>query len=144
MRLLVQAKTSIPIPEILGWSDDASNPIGSEYIIMKCASGISLHQRWPTMDVAEQIQCTAAIYKKLEEIANLSFPAYGSLYFADTPYLTSPKLTLDEEYCIGLHCGATYWNCDVGQSRYYHDIKPNQGPCKLCSYFCATVVLKIF
>jgi hypothetical protein len=29
------------------------------------------------------------------------------------------------------HCGAVYWNCNVGQPRYYHNVKPNQGPYKL-------------
>ncbi|KAJ5826908.1 hypothetical protein N7447_003671 [Penicillium robsamsonii] len=34
--------TSIPIPEILDWSDDAVNIVGSEYIIMEHAAGIPL------------------------------------------------------------------------------------------------------
>jgi hypothetical protein len=33
----------------------------------------------------------------------------------DTPYITSSKLSLDQEICIGPHCGAVYWNCNVGQ-----------------------------
>ncbi|KAI2794253.1 hypothetical protein POX_a00845 [Penicillium oxalicum] len=36
----LQQKTSIPIPKILDWSDDAVNSIGSEYIIMDHAAGI--------------------------------------------------------------------------------------------------------
>jgi hypothetical protein len=38
---LVQAKTSIPIPDILDWSGDASKAIGNEYIIMNYASWLT-------------------------------------------------------------------------------------------------------
>jgi aminoglycoside phosphotransferase (APT) family kinase protein len=126
----VQAETNIPIPRILDWSDDASNVIGSEYIVMEYASGIPLHKKWPTMDVSDQIRCIKAICQKLKEIVDLDFPAYGSLYFAETPYLPNSKLTLNREFCIGPHCGTMYWNCNVGKPRYCHDVKPNQGPCK--------------
>ena len=128
---LVQAKTSVPIPEILDWSDDASNATGSEYIIMEHALGSPLHQKWPTMDVSDQIRCIEAVYKNLKEVADLKFPGYGSLYFADTPYVTTSKLSLDQEFCIGPHCGSIHWNCNVGQPRCYHNVNPNQGPCKL-------------
>lgn len=126
----MQAKTSIPIPKILDWKDDALNPIGSEYIIMEHASGIPLHQKWLTMDVGDQIRCIEAICRKLKEAVDLNFPTYGSLYLAGTPYLTASKVSLNQEFCIGPHCGAMYWDCNVGQHRYYHDVNPNQGPCK--------------
>jgi hypothetical protein len=42
IRNIVQAKTSIPIPKILDWSDDAANSIGSEYIVIDHAAGIQL------------------------------------------------------------------------------------------------------
>ncbi|KAF1850599.1 uncharacterized protein K460DRAFT_391068 [Cucurbitaria berberidis CBS 394.84] len=132
----LQAKTSIPIPKILDWSDDASNAIGSEYIIMEHALGIPLRQRWPAMDVTEQIRCIQAIYQKLKEIVDLDFPAYGSLYFANTPYISASKLSLNQEFCIGPHCGATYWNCNVGQPRYYHKVNSNQGPWSGLAVYC--------
>lgn len=66
MHVLVQINTSIPIPEILDWSDDASNTIGSEYIIMEYAGGVPLHQRWPTMAGDQQIRCINNIYQTLK------------------------------------------------------------------------------
>lgn len=126
----VQEKTTIPIPKILDWSDNPSNTIGTEYIIMEHATGVSLHEKWPNMTVTEQLRCIAAISQKMKELADLDFPAYGSLYFADTPLVATQKLPLDQKFSIGPHCGATYWNCNVEQPRYFHDVKPNQGPCK--------------
>jgi hypothetical protein len=104
----VQANTGIPIPQILDWNDDASGAIGSEYIIMEHASGIPLHEKWPTMDVSKQIRCIEVICQKLKEIVDLTFPAYGSLYFAKTVNLPTSKLPLSQEFCIGPHCGAMY------------------------------------
>ncbi|PGH11552.1 hypothetical protein AJ79_04810 [Helicocarpus griseus UAMH5409] len=43
--------TKIPIPSVLDWSDDPSNPAGSAYIIMEHADGVSPDQAWPKMTV---------------------------------------------------------------------------------------------
>jgi hypothetical protein len=129
---VVQAKTSIPIPTILDWSDDPSDVVGSEYIIMEHAHGVPLYQRWPTMGVGDQLQCIKSLYGKLKGIDELEFPAYGSLYFADTTNLTGPMIPVDDRFCIGPHCGASFWDCNAGQPRYYHQIKANHGPCEFC------------
>ncbi|KAH7379143.1 kinase-like domain-containing protein [Phaeosphaeria sp. MPI-PUGE-AT-0046c] len=136
----LQAETKIPIPNILDWSDDASNVIGSEYIIMEHASGIPLQEKWPTMNVSDQIKCIKAICQKLKAVVDLTFPAYGSLYFAGTPYLPTSKLVVNSEFCIGPHCGAMYWNCNVGRPRYYHNIKPNQGPWLEIAEYCDSLI----
>ncbi|KAI8939376.1 hypothetical protein NX059_003159 [Plenodomus lindquistii] len=127
----LRTKTSIPIPKILDWSDDVANPIGSEYIIVEHAPGVSLCEKWLHMDVGDQIKCIHAIYEKLQGAVDLTFPAYGSIYFADTSYVTGSTLPLDTDFCIGPHSARRYWNCDAGQDRSYHQVAPNQGPCKL-------------
>ena len=53
--------------------------IGSEYIIMEHASGFSLQERWPHMEVMEQLQCIGAIWNKLKEMVDLKFTSYGTL-----------------------------------------------------------------
>lgn len=130
MRVSVQTNTSVPIPKILDWSDDPSNAIGSEYIIMEHAAGIQLHQKWPTMSISQQIRCIEAIYRKLKEVVDIKFPAYGSVYFADNSLDSAYKRPLNENFSVGPHCGTRYWDCNVGESRYYDSRKPNQGPCK--------------
>ncbi|KAJ5426904.1 hypothetical protein N7465_001974 [Penicillium sp. CMV-2018d] len=122
----LQRKTSIPIPEILDWSDDAVNIVGSEYIIMEHAAGIPLQQKWPYMSGDQKVACIDAIYKKLREMVDLNFSAYGSLYFSTTPLGSSSRLPLDDDFCLGPHCGTRYWAC--GDPRYYQHTAPNQGP----------------
>jgi len=39
------------VPEVLDWSDDPSNAVGTEYIVMSNASRVNLLDRWPSMDM---------------------------------------------------------------------------------------------
>ncbi len=127
---IVQAKTSIPIPRILDWCDDASNSIGTEYIIMEYADGVQLQQMWPNMAGDQKIRCIKAIYQKIKEIANVEFPAYGSLYHANAGLSLTAKIPLDQDFCVGPHCGGMYWDCNPIEPRYYQNTRPNHGPCK--------------
>ncbi len=128
--VLVQSNTTVPIPTILDWSDNSSNAIGSEYIIMEHAVGVQLHQKWPMMSGEQQIVCIRAISTYIQQIAAIKFPAYGSLYLADIPIDSASKVPLGQGFCIGPHCGTRYWDCSIGEPRYYNSMKPNRGPCK--------------
>ncbi|KAI2865055.1 hypothetical protein CBS12448_2343 [Aspergillus niger] len=84
----LQANTTVPIPRILDWSDDATsinNPIGSEYIIMEHANGVQLHKKWHEMSDKQRVKCIDAIYRKLKEVVDLQFPCFGSLYSIHSP-----------------------------------------------------------
>ncbi|KZF20888.1 hypothetical protein L228DRAFT_270155 [Xylona heveae TC161] len=132
----LQTRTSIPVPSILDWSNDARNRIGAEYIIMEHAVGVQLHKIWPAMADDQQVRCIDAIYRKLKEVVDMDFPAFGCLYFADTPLDPASKIFLDEDFCIGPHCGPRYWDCNVGEPRYYHRTRPNRGPWTNLNAYC--------
>lgn len=131
----VQCHTRIPIPKILDWSDDPTNPIGAAYIIMEHVEGVLLQEVWGDMPTDQKIKCIGAICTTILPISELDFPAYGSLYFADAAFVGADSkqiLDNDSRYCIGPHCrGSTYWNCNVGEPRYYAFKEPNRGPCKM-------------
>jgi hypothetical protein len=139
---LVQSNTSVPIPTILEWSDDCSNSIGSEYIIMEPAVGTQLHQKWPEMSVEQSIDCIRAISTNIQQLAGITFSAYGSLYFSDAPIDSAYKLPLAQGFSIGPRCGTWYWHCNVSEPRYYNSVKPNRGPCEIpASRFAMTQML---
>lgn len=115
---------------ILDWSDDPTNAIGSEYIIMEHATGVQLHQKWPTMSADQQFDCIRAISTNIQQLTAINFPAYGSLYFADIPIGSASKVPVAQGFCVGPHCGTRYWDCSVGEARYYNSVKPNRGPCE--------------
>ncbi|PWY82158.1 phosphotransferase enzyme family protein [Aspergillus heteromorphus CBS 117.55] len=129
----LQTNTSIPIPEILDWSDDAKdarNLIGHEYIIMAHADGVPLSHKWPAMAGDQRVKCIDAIYNTMKEVIDLHFPVYGSIYLTHSLPISDPResFQLDEDFCIGPHCGTRYWDCNVGDERYYHKVNPNHGP----------------
>lgn len=124
---LVQQKTTVPIPRLLDWSADPSNAIGSEYTISEHAAGTNLHFRWPDMTDYQRIECMENIYQRLKDVVEMEFPAYGSIYFADTR-LAFATYNIDDTFVVGPHCSQGYWNCG-STSFHYHHSQANQGPC---------------
>ncbi|KAF2489925.1 hypothetical protein BU16DRAFT_553217 [Lophium mytilinum] len=133
----LQINTSIPIPKIIDWNDNAATPIGTEYILMEHAAGVQLHQRWPTMTSEQQVRCISDIYQKMKDTAAIKFPVYGSLYMENSlPSSASQHVLEDPSFCIGPHCGPMYWDCEVGESRHYHNTAPNRGPWTTLLDYC--------
>ncbi|OAX82056.1 hypothetical protein ACJ72_03598 [Emergomyces africanus] len=126
----LQLKLSLPIPKILAWSDDSSNPVGIEYIIQEHADGVQLLERWPFMDPLQRMRCTKALSLKIVEMASLDFPAYGSIYFADAPIERGLKIPLEDGFCIGPYCNFPFWNCGLGEADLYSKPNSNRGPWK--------------
>lgn len=125
----VRSSTKVPVPEVLDWSDDASH-IGTEYIIMEHALGVQLQEKWASMNTHQHMLCVKKMTFMITEMAKLPFPAYGSLYFADAPIDPNLKINFVDGFCIGPHCGTQYWDCNVGETRFYDERPPNRGPCK--------------
>lgn len=97
---------------------------------MERANGVQLHHSWPNMTGDQKVRCINTIYQKIKEIANAEFPAYGSLYHTNMDPRPTTMISLDQDFCIGPHCGAMFWNCNPAEPRYYQNTKPNHGPCK--------------
>ncbi|RHZ44435.1 uncharacterized protein CDV56_102696 [Aspergillus thermomutatus] len=134
----LQARTSIPIPTILDWHNDAAdadNLIGSEYIIMEHAAGVPLREKWQEMTGDQQVRCIDAIYRRTKEAVDLEFPAFGSIYFNKTLDSHCRKY-LDKDFCIGPHCNTRYWDCNPGEHRYYDKAKSNHGPWTSIDEYC--------
>ncbi|KAK6007380.1 hypothetical protein QM012_004194 [Aureobasidium pullulans] len=125
----VKRNADIPVPDILAWDDDASNPVGCEYIVMSHAEGIELRNLWFDLDISIQLKCIVNISRKLADMARLEFPAYGSLYMRESSAVVSATLLpINDEFGIGPSCGKTYWDCTPGESRYYDCEAPDRGP----------------
>lgn len=78
----------------------------------------------------QQIRCIKAIAYNIQQMANLKFPVYGSLYFDNIAIKNATTLPFDRDLCIGPDCGSRYWGCTVGDVRFYDRVKPNRGSCK--------------
>jgi len=73
---------------------------------MEHASGVQLLGKWPEMNPVQHMRCVRALAKAIKSMAALSFPAYGSIYFAHAqldPHTIIP-LGDDGDFCIGPNC----------------------------------------
>ncbi|KAK1772224.1 kinase-like domain-containing protein [Phialemonium atrogriseum] len=111
---LAYKNTSVPVPKVLGWSDDPCNPAGTEYIIMEHAPG--------------HVSCVKNLALLVKQMHSLKFRAYGSIYFVDSLVDDSRRIGLTGKFCIGPHCDNRYWPCIPGEPRLYDRAPPNRGP----------------
>jgi len=96
---------------------------------MKPVPGVQLHGRWETMTSSEHLSCIESISKLMAQVTELEFPAYGSLYFSDVPIPEHMKRGFADGFCVGPHCGPTYWNCAPGEASIYRQMN-DKGSCE--------------
>ncbi|WEW59407.1 hypothetical protein PRK78_004879 [Emydomyces testavorans] len=136
----VKTKLSLPVPQILAWSDDPDNPTGTAYIIQEHVEGVQLHEKWPDLNSKEHMLCTKALSLKIRDMANLDFPAFGNIYFADVPIDPKLKIPLQDGFCIGPYCSPLFWNCGPGEPELYGPPSTNLGPWTTLSDYVAGLI----
>jgi hypothetical protein len=141
----VRARTTIPVPRVLAWNSDMSNPVGAEYIIMEKVPGVQIFRVWDEMDESNRISTIKRLTQWESELAATQFPAYGNLYYksslreADIVPLDS-AMDPRGEFCIGPSCDPS-WLVQPGQQ-----LLPDVfcGPCTSFYSFLAPGFLVIF
>lgn len=96
---------------------------------MEHIPGVALNEVWSKMTKLQQINFIERMGGLVKELCALEFGAFGSLYVntAARPSNTHP---VDEEYCIGLHCGKQFWGYNDDQTSRIAVPLGLQGPCK--------------
>lgn len=99
---------------------------------MEHVSGVALKDIWGQMTELQHILIIESVGKLLKELCALDFGALGSLYLntADKP---SGTLLVDEEYCLGPHCGRHLWGYQDDHTTKAAVPTGLQGPCKCTS-----------
>jgi hypothetical protein len=132
--MAVSTHTQIPVPKVLAWSSDASNPVGVEYIVMEKAAGQQLFATWRTMSSMNQADLVEQLTRFETELAKVQFPANGSLYLCESMTDGEPWVGLDRnvdpsgQFCIGPSCERA-WSSQEKDLTSLSQI--NRGPCKL-------------
>ncbi|KAH9881159.1 hypothetical protein J1614_001654 [Plenodomus biglobosus] len=110
----ISTYTRVPVPKVLAWSSNASNPVGVEYIVMEKATGQQLFTTWSTMTIPEQFSLVEQLTKFEAELASIQFPANGSLYLCESMTDGESWVPLDRnvdpsgQFCIGPSCDRTW------------------------------------
>jgi hypothetical protein len=112
---------------------------GPSHIIMEHAEGVQLHKKWPEMGGDERVRCIDQIYRKMKEMVDLDFPTFRSINFEGRLQPGFQEQPIGGGFSVGPHCGSRYWNCNASEPKYYHNTRPNQGPCTLSRTIIALV-----
>ena len=121
----------MPVPNILDWNDDESNPIGCKYIFMDHVPSVQLSSCWDKMSSTENLCLIKFISDMIGQMAALEFPAYGSIYFQDAPIDPALKTRFEDGFCIGPSCNPVLWKCRPGEAEVYWNSGQSHGSCKL-------------
>lgn len=103
---------------------------------MEKAPGIQLFRKWDDLDGDIRLSIIKQLTELENELASISFPASGHLYFKESISENNRK-NLDSsidptsKYCIGRSCDRS-WNIDQSQP-VSNGLKP--GPCKYLLLF---------
>ncbi|RMD45109.1 hypothetical protein DV735_g117, partial [Chaetothyriales sp. CBS 134920] len=106
----VKMYTHIPVPKVLGWSSDASNPVGAEYIFMEKAPGAQLFEKYGEMSELQKFTVLERLTELESELTKFRFPVYGSLYLRESMSPTDKFENLSQDldpaqlFCIGPSC----------------------------------------
>jgi hypothetical protein len=97
---------------------------------MEYVSGVALKEIWGRMTELQHIELIESVAELVKELCALDFGAFGSLYL-NTAEKPTGTLLIDEEYCIGPHCGRQFWG--FKNNLTIQDAIPlgSQGPCTL-------------
>jgi aminoglycoside phosphotransferase (APT) family kinase protein len=125
----LRTKLQLPVPHVIAYSCDATNPVGSEYILMERIAGVNLSTKWETLNDQRKGKILDHLAQLQSKLLTVRFSSYGNLYFtADmrTALCASRICTEaspdDSTYCIGPTTESTFWESDRSG---------NRGPCMI-------------
>lgn len=140
--ILVSTRTQVPVPQLLAWNADATNPVGAEYIIMEKAPGVQLYTVWDDLSAADRIKLIKSLTQLEHQLATIQFPAYGNLYFRQSIPEPPKRVLLDSfldptgQFCVGPSCDPAWSNGTCADI----DSTLDMGPCQYLQAQCCSQV----
>ena len=119
----------VPVPQVYGYSINADNPVGVEYILMEKIKGKALGEIWFTLSQKDRIKVLSGIVEYEAKLFSLTFPACGSIYYdKDLPpemgRVQCSSGSKGDPLCIGPDASLKFWH----ETRSALEIA--RGPCK--------------
>ncbi|KAH6638729.1 kinase-like domain-containing protein [Boeremia exigua] len=114
--------TPVPVPKVLAWNADSSNPVGAEYIIMEKAAGCQLVKKWGEMEDLSHFEFIKNLCKIEADLAAIAFPANGSLYLRESMRAgdkykpLAPEIDPSGSFCIRTSCERSWFGKDEAES----------------------------
>ena len=126
----MRSHTTVPVPKVLAWCSNATNPVGVEYIIMEKSEGVQLFNLWEDMKGPQRLGLIENLTKLEAQLSAIHFPAYGDLYFrksvpAKSCVILDSSLDPAGLYCIGPAADRAWYD----EERAFQTHPANLGPC---------------
>ena len=118
--------SGLPTPKIYGYSPEADNAAGTEYIFMEYVRGTKLSDAWLSLGEQEVISVLRQLTQLESKMMSLSFPAGGSLYYTQDLEKVARGLGVpleDERFCVGPDTRLPLWYGRRSQ------LDVDRGPC---------------
>src|SRR4051812_19186519 len=115
----------IPVPEVLAWSGEVNNPVGSEYILMREATGTALHEVWGELELEDKLDIVHEVVAIEKKLLSISFTLLVSIPLLST-CKTCHEFTLIHSNRYGSLYYATDAFCGCEKAQVYGDIEQSQ------------------
>lgn len=120
----------IPVPKVLGYSPDRTNPVGTEYLLLEKLEGVPLSDQWFTMDNKTRVKIMSQIVDIKKRVMSIPLPASGSIYhrrdleFSDPAIpITTDIVSTRDHFAVGPTTQLEWWH----RERALLDV--DRGPC---------------
>lgn len=127
-----------PIPRVIAWSADRSNPVGAEYILEEKAQGKPLGSLWYQWPMKSKLKLIEQIVEIERQLASTRFVKFGCIYFkGDIPEDSSREVALisgplhssvHQRFRLGPLVTRGPWRGDRA------GMEMNRGPCEFATY----------
>ncbi|KAM5441941.1 hypothetical protein MferCBS31731_003204 [Microsporum ferrugineum] len=87
----------VPVPKVLGYSPDHTNPVGVEYLLLEKIDGEPLGDRWFTIGNKTRVKIMKQIVEAEARFMNIPLPASGSLYYRKDLGPSESSIPLSEQ-----------------------------------------------
>ncbi|KAJ5084172.1 hypothetical protein NUU61_008751 [Penicillium alfredii] len=135
----------IRVPRVLEWNATASNPVGSEYIIMEEAAGTPLEKVWNDMSPDSKLSIMKEVVSMETKMLSISFSHYGGIYFASdavegavpaqitTEVPAEFKEQVSKTFTVGPTTSRDFWNKERSMMNLSRGPRSSPKDCALCS-----------
>ncbi|EZF31081.1 hypothetical protein H101_05301, partial [Trichophyton interdigitale H6] len=104
----------LPVPRVLGYSANNSNPVGAEYLLLEKIDGSPFGDRWFTIGNKSRAKIMKQIVAVETRFMSITFPASGSLYYrkdlaSSEPNVLLPEQTTADDIVVGPIAQYEWW-----------------------------------
>lgn len=117
----------VPVPKVLAYSPDQTNPVGTEYILLERLEGAPLSDRWFSMDNKSRVKIMRQIVDAERRFMSIHFPASGSLYHRRDLHSSQHVFPVLDDIVVGPTAQHEWWYQERAS------LEVDRGPCESLS-----------